>query len=77
MVIPALMEALGDRTSQVRQIAARSLGKFGPEAAVAMPTVLEMLKEHNSYISSAASEALAAIGSATIPALAGLLHHQQ
>lgn len=66
---------------EVRSLVARALGKSGPVAEIAIPSLVKVLmsarthwlvlEQHN--ISYAAQEALAGIGSATVPALSEVL----
>jgi HEAT repeat protein len=72
LIIPALIEALKDDDHVLCRGAADALGLFGPEAGAAIGQLVSVLKE-NGEASLSASEALAKIGPAAVPALAELV----
>jgi HEAT repeat protein len=59
--VPALIEALKDKSINVRQNAAFALGGIGPAAKDAVPALSEALKDHEAIVSSAAEGALKSI----------------
>jgi HEAT repeat protein len=67
MAVPPLIEALADRDFEVRLSAAIALGNRGPEAAEAIPALLDALDGHNMRYES--ERALLRIGPAAIPIL--------
>lgn len=60
-VVPALIEAAKRNNPSVRAAAVKSLGRYGREAASALPTVRALLNDSNSEVRNNASVALAAI----------------
>ena len=58
LVVPALVEALGDDNHYVRHDAALALGKFGPEARQAVPVLLAARKDKEPSVRKAAAESL-------------------
>lgn len=60
--VPALIEALGDASRDVRQNAIKSLGLMGPAAADAVPTIVKALGESSWELRRTAVTALGAIG---------------
>ena len=51
LVVPALTRALSDSDPGVRGNAATSLGDFGSAAKSAVPEMLKLLRDTNSYVS--------------------------
>ncbi len=65
--LPALIEALKDKDSGVREVAAGALREIGPQA---LPALIEALKDKDSEVRRAAAEALGKIGGPqALPAL--------
>jgi HEAT repeat protein/S1-C subfamily serine protease len=77
---PALVEALQDSDAGVRQSAARSLAKVGTDSKdTVFPALLKAVGDSERDVRQAAAEALSACGplsAADVPALVGLLKHQ-
>ena len=70
--VPVLIETLKDQDPAMRSYAAKSLGKFGPEARDAVPNLTEALKDQDRNVRIGAAYALAQIGpeaKKAIPAL--------
>ena len=61
--IPAIADTLADSDSSVRQLAAETLGKFGPAAAKAEPALRRALDDSDADVRRAASDALLKIQS--------------
>jgi HEAT repeat protein len=57
-VVPALIDALGDKDWALRMWAASSLGRFGPDARAAVVTLTELLKDPNESVRESAENAL-------------------
>ncbi len=53
-----------EKSARVRQAVATSLGRIGPEAHAALPTLGESLKDENADVRAAAAEAIADMGAA-------------
>ena len=51
MIVPALTGALSDPDPSVRGNAATSLGNFGAAAQAAVPELLKLVHDTNSYVS--------------------------
>jgi HEAT repeat protein len=76
----ALIAALDDEDTFVREGAMGALAKLGPEAAPAVPKLVAMLDHPSSEACAAAAEALAAIGAparGALPALKPLLDDER
>ena len=56
--IPALIKALRDKESYVRQWSATALGAIGPIAQAAVPALTEALLDDDEYVRDEASRAL-------------------
>ena len=65
--VPALIQALRDRSENVRFAAAEALGKLGDPQAV--PALIQALGDSDWYVRRAAAEALVKIGTPAVPAL--------
>lgn len=63
-MLPQLQAVLSDRSrdSEVRWNAARTLGKIGPDAVTAVPTLIEQLRDDDALVREHAAEALGDIG---------------
>src|SRR5262249_47424957 len=75
-VVPALTDALKDKTPATRQLAASSLGSMGSPGKDAVPALVAALKDDQQLVRQAAVEALARMGPAAkevAPARDGLL----
>jgi HEAT repeat protein len=70
--IPLLIRRLDDKTAHVAVAAARELGRFGPAAAAAVPSLTEWLAAEQDSQAHAAAQTLAKIGSAAAPAVPAL-----
>jgi HEAT repeat protein len=57
-LLPALVEALGDRDENVRAAAAVTLGRIGPEAKAALPALRRALKDPEGGVQNSASQAI-------------------
>jgi hypothetical protein len=57
-LLPALVEALGDRDVNVRAAAAVTLGRIGPEAKAALPALRRALKDLEGGVQNSASQAI-------------------
>ena len=76
----ALLSDLNSDNSKVRTNALKSLAKIGPEAAVALPKLLEILKQSASYERTLAIRCLARIGpdaAESVPTLIDILKSRQ
>ncbi|HEY8204688.1 MAG TPA: HEAT repeat domain-containing protein [Pyrinomonadaceae bacterium] len=71
-VVPALIEALQHNDSFTREMAAEAVGVIGPRASAAVPALIAELP-NNSH---RASDALARIGAASVPALIEFIRTQ-
>jgi HEAT repeat protein len=60
--IPALVEAMQAKDSEVRWNAIRTLGKIGPEARTAVPALIKALKDEDALVREHAAESLGEIG---------------
>jgi len=67
--VPALIEALRDNDSQVREEAAHALGSIGQAAKSAVPALIETLEDEEYGVSRAAMHGLGGIGPAGLPTL--------
>ncbi|NQU25417.1 MAG: HEAT repeat domain-containing protein [Candidatus Nealsonbacteria bacterium] len=56
--VPALIEAMKDKTPSVRRFAAKGLGRLGPKARTAAPLLVEALNDKDIGVRIAAAEAL-------------------
>ncbi|MBL4847175.1 MAG: HEAT repeat domain-containing protein [Planctomycetes bacterium] len=70
-VVPALIRALSDRSSDVREAATEALSAHGPAAAPAAPALAEALSDSNRHVGGGACWALSAIGEPALPVLVG------
>lgn len=70
-VIPALQMALKNNSAQVRMHAAKLLG--GIQAEMAVPDLVQLLADSNSYVKSTAIAALNRIGAPSLPLLLAVL----
>ena len=59
--MPALIEALKDKSGEVRLQAAQSLGLIGPDAKYAVPALQEAAKDSNEDVARVAADALKSI----------------
>ena len=69
--VPALAAALRDRNDQVRWRAAEALGKLGPDAAAAVPALVDAL-DRSDMLAQEAAKALGRMGGAARPAVSAL-----
>lgn len=67
--IPALIEALEEKDSSARYLAAKALGRIGPRAASAIPALGRAMRDKDTQVSNQASYSLARIGPAAVPTL--------
>lgn len=67
--ILALGEALGNDDANIRLSAVRFLGERGPDAAAALPTLMELFRGRDSQLSSEAGHVLKGIGKPAVPHL--------
>ncbi len=75
---PVLMRFLGDSREPMRRKTATALGRIGPAAQLAIPSLVESLAfDESPAVRDAAETALAEIGTPAIPALAHLLEDQE
>ena len=65
--VPPLIQALGDRSENVRAAAAEALGAIGDPQAV--PPLIQALGDDEFWVRRAAAEALVRIGAPAVPAL--------
>ncbi len=75
----ALIEALKDQDSSIRQYAVSALGEIGPGAKEAVPALIEALKDQDSFVRRFAAGALGRIGpeaKEAVPALIEALKDQ-
>jgi len=78
VAIPALIKALRDKDTEVRQAAAHALERMGQRAAAAVPALVDAL-DNNPELSPFVANALGAIGtkaSAAIPSLAAKMREK-
>jgi HEAT repeat protein len=66
--VPTLIRTLKDPDPNMRYYAAKSLGKYGPEAADAVPDLVEALKDESALVRSGAAYALGDLGPAAAAA---------
>jgi HEAT repeat protein len=66
-VVPALIEALNDRESDVRRSAAIGLGNYGEQAKDAIPALEKALTDSDARVREAAGKALTRIDPAKFP----------
>jgi hypothetical protein len=71
--VPALAEALGDSSAQVRLQAARALARIGPDAAAAVPALTSALSDLDPLVRQNAARALGQIGPAAHDAVPSLM----
>lgn len=71
--VPALMEALNDRTPEIRSQAARTLGSIGEKAKAAVPELVAALKDPNEGVRISAANALSGMGPVAQSALPALI----
>ena len=57
-----MLVALKDSNSEIREAAANALGKFGPEAKAALPTLYLLLDDEDVLVGYAADAAIENIG---------------
>jgi HEAT repeat protein len=79
-VVPALMDALSDKHSTVRERGARGLGMIGPKAASSKTALRKALDDTNPTVASRAAWALVQLGAndkQTVAALIKMLHSSQ
>jgi HEAT repeat protein len=67
--VPALVAAMESPDREVQYRAIQALGKMGPGAKGAIDALVKRMRDANSYFDFAVDEALAGIGTATIPAI--------
>ncbi len=67
-IVPALIEALKDKASDVRWSAAIGLGYFGEQARDAIPALQSVQSDHDARVREAAGVALSRIDPARFPA---------
>lgn len=75
--VPDLTRALGDGDTLVRWAAAYGLGEAGPDAARAVPALIQMLKRGSANEQQAAAQSLAKIGAAAVAPLIDVLAHER
>lgn len=64
VVVPVLIEALGDKNTYVRRDAARALGTFGEQASDAVGPLTARLKDDEPSVRKAAGQSLKSIDAA-------------
>jgi HEAT repeat protein len=77
VAVPALVELLDDKDTEVRILAASSLGNIGHDAKTAIPVLTKMLRDKDVFVRSNAAWALGKVGPEArqaLPALSELLH---
>src|SRR4051794_11300214 len=74
--VNVLIEQLKDMDPAVRAKTAIALGDRGPRAVVAIPALIEALRDREELVSERASGALARIGPVAVPALIEALEDQ-
>jgi HEAT repeat protein len=74
---PMFIEMLQDPEISRRRLAALTLGRLGPAASSAVPSLVEMLYSENKALSKAAAMGLAGIGEPAIPPLLAALHEKK
>ncbi len=70
---PALIKALGDPNSDVRQYSAYALGRINPDPKVALPELLKALKDTDKSVRGNAIHAIGMLGKAATPAIPELI----
>jgi HEAT repeat protein len=73
-VVSALINALADNESFVRNAAASALGEIGPAAAKAIPGLAEAIREPDGSLATAS---LGKLGPAALPAIIQLMKHEE
>ena len=71
--VPALVDALGDESSETRNEVLFALGAIGPEAKAAVPAIAKALRDPDMNVRYAACYALCQIGPAAMPAKSELV----
>ncbi len=71
--VPALVDALGDESSETRNEVLFALGAIGPEAKGAVPAITKALRDPDMNVRYAACYALCEIGPAAMPAKSELV----
>ncbi len=78
IAVPVLLRSLGDPREPMRRKTAMALGRIGPAAQLAIPSLMESLAFDESHaVRDAAETALAEIGTPAVPALVHLLDDQE
>jgi HEAT repeat protein len=67
--VPALIEALGDNDWQIRWAAAGALTSFGKKSAMAVPELINLLRDKNEYVKNAAISTLGKMGPISVAAM--------
>ncbi len=78
--VPAVVEALKDKSADVRANAAWTLGYMYSDAEQAVPNLLELLKDQNAGVRNAAAQSLAYIGTGAklaVPSLVVALNDEE
>jgi HEAT repeat protein len=73
VAIPRLIEILKDPDRHVRKHAAKGLGEIGTKSDQVIPALMGAMRDRDSEVKNAASEALEVIGMPALPALRALL----
>jgi hypothetical protein len=72
-VLPTLVARLADSDARNRKAAALALAGYGPKASRAQSALIQMLRDDVPAVAEAATEALVAMGSGSLPALESVL----
>jgi HEAT repeat protein len=70
---PALIKALGDSSSEVRQYSAYALGRISPDPKVVLPELLKAIKDKDKTVRGYAIHAIGSLGKAATPAIPELI----
>jgi HEAT repeat protein len=76
LALPDLTHALQDGDTLVRSAAAYGLGEAGPDAAAAVPALIQMLKRGSANEQRIAAQSLAKIGAPAVAPLIDVLAHE-
>ena len=75
--IPVIIEALEDKSEEVRWMAVARLKEFGPDAIAALPRLLEMAPSTFPFNDGSMAATLASMGPDAIPSLLRLATHEK